>query len=520
MNLSFEKFAAILLGIVTLVFMALLLNIHIELIATPVPVDIFEGIMPAITHLIISGHIPFTAATEPVFMDPYPPLYNFVVAPFALWFGNTLFVHRVVGGVFIVLSCWIVFYASRKKSVPVLYSLVAACLLYAALMFYSTPVASTNGLGVFLFLASVIAPWLKKFTWPGLYAGLFLGIMAFYAKQYFIFGPLYVALYVFLFESKLRAIKFCSLFAIVLVLSLVVINQLFPYFIGDVILSQRNALKELARYGMASYKVSFRQALVYIEVYFGLVLLIIFHVVFRFMEKKKDAPIGHEKTVSFLDMASIDAPLISPKMEYFAFCFVCSMLIVVFYLGKNPGNYMTYFFQLMSPFLLLSVFDIFKDRSRKMVVLSLPLLCWCLYSSYSMIHKDFTVDMKPWRQVERLISNNSRIFASPMLVMLMIKNDKELYDAGQAWMFQLSMGGPWFLQSDSKALSDNKIWGTYEDKLRNMVKNKQFDLLLLGPHMHAPKYYRRYYRRTESYRLNMTDRLGGGVKQVDVWRPK
>src|SRR5699024_9525793 len=128
------------------VFLGLLLHLHFELVTIPIPIDIYEPSMLSITHLIASGHIPYTAATLPVYMDVYPPLYNALMAPLAILFGNTFLIHRLMAALFIGVACWLCYYAARKKSVPKLYALTMVTLLYAAWLFYSTPLALPNSL--------------------------------------------------------------------------------------------------------------------------------------------------------------------------------------------------------------------------------------------------------------------------------------------------------------------------------------------------------------------------------------
>src|SRR5699024_1111625 len=90
-----ESLTKVALGIATLIFLVLLLWLHAHLITVPVPIDSYESAMLSITHLIASGHIPYTAANTPVYMDTYPPLYNLLMAPLVLAFGNTFLIHRI-----------------------------------------------------------------------------------------------------------------------------------------------------------------------------------------------------------------------------------------------------------------------------------------------------------------------------------------------------------------------------------------------------------------------------------------
>ena len=87
------------LGLTTLAF-ALLRN-HTSIITFPTPLDYYEGTVPLVTGLIARGIDPYGLAQQPVYAYVYPPLYNLIVAPLTLVFGNTFLVHRLVSAAFI-----------------------------------------------------------------------------------------------------------------------------------------------------------------------------------------------------------------------------------------------------------------------------------------------------------------------------------------------------------------------------------------------------------------------------------
>lgn len=504
----------------TIIYIAVLVIIHIRTINVPVPIDLFETTMPAITGLIAHGHIPYTAAYEPIYMDPYPPLYNIVMVPFVLAFGNSLFIHRLVAGIFIGLCCWICFYAARKKGIPALYTTIIAALVYAALLYYSTPVASTNALGTFLFLASIIIPWARNFTWPSLFVSLATGILAFYAKQYFVFAPVYVALYLFLFRSKLRAIQYGVLFGSVLLLSLVLVNHICPFFLGDTIFAQRN---RVALFG--SLKFAYQQMIFFVKIYAGIfILVLICGARWLIRWRRRERPVPDDKQSIQLNITTPNAALFDRTFEYFTFCFIVSTLLIGLFLGKNPGNFMTYLFQMMTPFMLLSVFGMFRQRTGKTVgkaaILSLPLLLWCMYNSYSIISKDFDVDPGPWQHVDQLIKENNRILTSSILVMSMIDNNKYLYNAGKAGMFPASGKRPSIFGGKASEKQVDEIWSEYKRKLQGMYEHKEFDLLLIFGYGSHPEEFNRYYTHTETIPLSLTKRRGGGTWGIQVWLPK
>ncbi|MBK6738496.1 MAG: hypothetical protein IPG64_11550 [Haliea sp.] len=181
---------------------------HLQIVSHEYPLDYNETGMLVTTATIAHGDNPYSLESQPIRVSLYPVLYNILVAPLSRVFGNTLELHRAVNGLFILGSCAICFYLCRRDSATRTESLTAAVLVYAGLLFYSTPIASINGLGLFLFLSAIAIPWVYGFSTRSLAVSIVFGLLAFYTKQYFIASLGYVALYLFLAESKKRAIYF------------------------------------------------------------------------------------------------------------------------------------------------------------------------------------------------------------------------------------------------------------------------------------------------------------------------
>ena len=216
---------------------------HAKLISHEFPLDYNEAGMLVITSTIAHGGNPYSLESQPSQMSVYPPLYNIFVAPLSRVFGNTLELHRIFSGLFIMACAALCFYLCRRDSGARAESFIAAALVYAGLLFYSTPIASPNGLGLFLFLAAITVPWVNGFSTRSLAVTIVLGILAFYTKQYFIACLGYVALYLFLAESKKHAICFglAALAAFIVVLALVCYTS--PYYLEDTFFAVQSGSK-------------------------------------------------------------------------------------------------------------------------------------------------------------------------------------------------------------------------------------------------------------------------------------
>lgn len=537
----------LLLLVATIFFLALLLKIHVLLITCPVPINGFEGTMLVITQSIANGVNPYTASNLPIHMDVYPPFYNMIMAPIALFLGNTLQVHRLISGLFMGLACWLCYYAMRKENIPRVYAGAGAVLMYGALLYYEAPIASTNTLGLAIFLATVILPWANNFSRRSLLLSILLGLLSFYTKQYFVIGPVYISAYLFITQSKIRGLKYAGTFLACLVISLIAVRFIAPFYINNTIFIPRNIAD--ASYSMHH---SLDQAAQFAKLFSGVLgMVFIYCIVWLFTRFRRRPTLnrirGH--IAPSLNLHNVHSPLIKKRINYFAFCFTASTLIVLFYLGTNTGTFMTYLFQLMLPFLLMASFGCFKKQHTFPLVIFPLLVIWSFYRVYGFIPKDFSVDNVPWHQVNHLIANHDKIYAVNFLVPSLVKHNKKLYDDGQTIYFLLfstrgvnftsnlklsrdrGYQAPIYRSSEITAATQ-QIWSNYANGMYSMLKEKKFDLLLLGKYPFGisliaqtkgkswKNLLHKNYTRVDSFRLSLTNRRGGGEWTVYAWKPK
>jgi len=490
--------------------------------------------MPQITRLIADGHNPYAAENLPVHTDVYTPLYNIIVAPLTWIFDNSLQLHRVVAGVFIIVSCLICFFATRKAGRSSLHSLAATCLLYAVLLFYSTPVASTNSTGLMFFMATLVIPWFSRFSYSSLAAAALCALLAFYGKQYFIAGAVFLAAYVLLFVSKWRAVVFAAVFVSILVLSLIVVQSFGPHFLNNTIFIPRNVVASCE-----SQSVALGQLVVFCKTYAGLLIILLVRVLYKAYRGKYFSKNLFSWLASLqLNFRSANQPVFKLKFDHFWFCFICATLVVVFFLGRNPGNYMTYFFQLMSPFLLIGGFT-FLSKHKATGIIALPLIFYCYFQSYALLPKDFSFNIKNWEKVEKLIQESDEVFCSPILLMSLLDNDKTLYRGGHTNVFPYAEKKQYLPKVTIKDEKVSRIWNDYLRRLYDNISKKKFNLVLLTrldrlkvfsstptPGIEGETiasgvgYFQQFYKLTETIPLSLTKRLGGGIYKVEVWRPK
>lgn len=524
-----EKLWGLVLPGAAMILLLGLLHHHWQIVTAPVPLDLYEGTMPLITSIIAEGQNPYTKAFQPQAADVYPPLYNMLVAPLTRIFGNTFELHRSVSAIFIFAAVIFCGLASAKVSGSRRHGFAAATMFYAALLFYATPVSSTNAPGVAVYLIGLLIPWYFRFSNASLLFGLVCGVLTFYTKQYFILSMAMLCLYTFLYVSMSRALMLGILYACALISSLAIVHATSPYYLDNTLFAPSAAMK-----GLQSWEILAIQLRMYAHTYSGLLLVMFAATTAAVIKLGAAGSMAKIRTHLQLARKGIKGPLLSANGDFFWFCLLWSSIVIVFYLGRNPGNYMTYLFQLMSPFLLILAFRSMASLPPKMAIIA-PLALFSIYQAYAILPKDFSTNLDSWRQVEKLIQENDQILATQMLVMPLLRNNKEVHQDGHTFYFPLAVKKPTFFIKEKEEDRVSAIWNEYITNLYRKIERKEFDLILVSPweirgifernpppfkDISGRKFLSRHYKTEQTIKLSMTDRYGGGTYSVQVWRPK
>lgn len=496
-----------------IIFAGLIAYNHFRIISAPTPIEAYEGTTLYITGLIAHGHNPYAFAFQPEATDVYPPLYNMVIAPLTLVFGDTLQLHRLVCGICIVLSSGLLAVAARRSGARWIDCASAAVIAYGALIYYSTAIAGISALGELLFLASVLVPWLWDWSGRSLVVSVVCGILAFYTKQYFLLSLGIVSVYLFLATSKTWALIYASAAAGALAASLVVVHLTSPYFLADTVFAMRTVAAVFSLFSHAT-----QQLLVFCEVYAGLILIAAAWAGAMLWSAFRT---GQSPWPSLrLDILSLQAPLLQAPISYPWLGFAISTAAILLSLGQNEGNYMSYLFQLMTPFLLLGVCTapLLRGRWR---ALALLLYLVTLWNVYDFLPKDFNV--QGWKRARTVMCASQDPLATPMLLWSVLECRKPVHNGGGSGYFLLATP-PDFLEPRDPSRRPAQIWRRYMNDLTRGVCDRRFDVLALvsgtGPGDVDSTIVQRYYQETEQFPLSFGERQGGGRFLVHIWRPK
>ena len=449
-----------------------LANYSWTIIATPYPVEYREGAILLLTDFFIHGMNPFSLANHPLMTNNYGFLYNLVVLPFAMIFGNTLAIHRIISILFILASCTLIVLTLRKIDVAWPFAVAGGGIVLASLLFTVTPLARPDALGEFFFLLTILFPWYRKFDTQALLVSGLAGILAFLSKPYFILSVGMVSMYLFTFVSKKRGLFYTLSVMGSLIFVLYIINTYFECYFLDVILN--NILNS----SLSDSHLQ-KQLILFVKTFLPSSLILLLAASNNIIQKPSRAT-GLSGKQQSLDIFHFDKPLVHFPINYFVFFLEFTLIIVLLLLGKHLGAYMSYFFQLITPALILVIFQQ-KDVLDKNAAITVPLilinfslLCfWVLYPN-----KLSMSQQKEWDKLYRYIARSADILNSPVLVPEMVRLSIMPADSGQTeYYFNTRPYDSNPLAPDYEKVSQQGK--KYLEMIRTKIQNHGYDYVIV-----------------------------------------
>lgn len=513
-----------------LLLLALVLH-HWQIIVAPFPLDYYEGTTLLITQIFAEGGNPYTQSFQPAAMYVYPPLYNLLVAPLSYIFSDPFMLHRGVCAVFIMLSSALVYRAVLHAGGGNHHALAAAAICYAGLLFYATPISSTNALGVLLYLLCLYIPWRRGFTPSSLWWAVALGVASFYAKQYFILGMGIICSWLLLYRSVYSSFRLGLIFSGALVASLSLVHLSSPYFLDNTLFSTAISAGRLQNSSIALLQ--YRDLAI---LYWPLIALLAVQLIMTVLGTNGGEL--RDAVRSALPRLHWNEPgrdsLERTTVGFFWLATLVCSVIVFLSLARNPGNYLSYLFQLLSPLLLIATFAGWKSLPAK-VRFAQPLVLIVFYQVWALLPQDFSSTPDGWKRVDTIAASEEHIFASQMLVAALLKHDREVYQDGHTFYFPLAADKPaWFIKENHQQRVTT-IWETYIADLYRGIADQKFDAIMLtswdfrgvfvtnpphGSELSGRDFLLQYYKLSEVFPLSMTGRHGGGTYEMRVWRPR
>jgi hypothetical protein len=490
-----------------------------KIILFPYALELREGAIQLSTQALLNGINPYSLSNNPIYINVYGILYNLIVLPFAALFGNTLPLHRFISGIFIVGQLLIIAKVMRMRKTSWQAILLALLFMSIGQLFLTSPLARPDTFGNLLFLLTLFIPLLNKFSSPSLLVSAMLGVLSYQTKAYFLIGILIVAAYLFLFISKKRAILYTLLAGILFVISIFFIHSFLETFFSNTLYLYTDVTSK-------NYSFMVKQSLKFAKDYWGF-LMIALGVLYSLINKKIS---GNDQKV-YADIRNFDAPFINIHFDFLLFCFLVSSAAVVIVLGEHSGTYMTYYFQLITPFLVMYTI-IWLDHLKNYRNLIFSVLLLTLFTQGI---DNLKVDFLPfgkndWLKLESYVLKSDRILNSPLDVSILIEQKKEVAISGYTQYFFMYSKAPFFLYPDSEKINQeglkylNEISRNITDKKYDFletIQNDNYEPLLLGERLNISQsngdFIRKYYHLVETLTLPMPHTYEEW--KIGIWKP-
>jgi hypothetical protein len=447
---------------------------HITLITTPIQQEYREGAQIVITNSFINGAIPYSFDSLPLNTNPYGFLYQAVCYYFGLVFGSSFLIHRLISGFFILISLAIIFLIIRKAGVSQVVATSATALMYVSFLYGSTPLARPDALGEVLFLAAVLIPYFRKFDYVSLIISVCLLFFILLTKLYFVTAFFIVFLYLLFFVSKKKAFIYGVLFSLIFTSWLIFVFFLFDTYLNQVIGSMAKATalsNSVLRMQLNFYLVS------YLIIFLSATFIIVKRVRLSKFFKLK---MRMDNKQSFFNLKDFDNPLLQINISYINFCLIITLSLLCLLWGRSDGGWMGYFYQLLSPFLIIRM-AIFYEENIGISGAYLFLLNAGLFFLIYFTSTQSLVDTKNWEQIWSLIDKHENIYGSAAVSGSLSQHNKQVYDTGLtlgSWasIFNPHGLGRIFLNKNNSIQNKNEV---YCNQILSQLHFKKFDLIMM-----------------------------------------
>ena len=178
------------------------------------------------------------------------------------------------------------------------------------------------------------------------------------------------------------------------------------------------------------------------------------------------------------------AALKSLVSNFYLFCFVWTVAVIYFKLGRHGGSWLGYLFHLITPFLLiltaLSVRGLPRWRFLFSALIIFNFFTITVDHSFAKHLKRLNSEPKEWNVIESLVASHQNIFNSPAITGMLVEHHRQVYDSGQSDVFKIGAYRNSFLKHFSRP--DGRITARYYAylfEIMEKVKRKEFDAIII-----------------------------------------
>lgn len=424
---------------------AWLFLLHLRLILSPAPQEMREGGELVITQFLLQGRNPYALAELPAGTDVYGILYNLLVTPFAVLFGNSLAVHRTVSGAAILAACFLVQRMLRQRGTEPGLAIAGALLFYLASIYFVAPLARPDGLALLLSVASIAVLYREELSFGRFGLGLALAVAALFTKLYLAYPPFVLAAYWFLFRARRRGLALGAAALVVAVLALAAVTLLLPAYLNVVVLANAES---------AVYEPD------------------------HLLRQTRDWALYQLPLLVALAVLALRSGG-RVRLDLFGFTALANGAVFLFWLGGHSGAHMTYLLQLVSPALILALWPHlpWAGWGRTAVLAALPLALAFNLHWFPRSFAAFSQAEETYRGLERSVAQHGNVLGGTEAAVALLRAGQKVLDTGQSEYFGAAVGQrvlpllvpPMLLQ---------QRWDAMRTEIQDGIEGRRYDLVV------------------------------------------
>lgn len=313
------------------------------MVVSPAPQEMREGALLIATMSVLDGQNPYALATLPGPANVYGILFPVLAAPFALVFGTGLPALRLANAAGLLVATAILWRACRRQGATPAMAGLGTAMALLGWLYWVTATARPDGVALALMMAALLVFAANPLRTRNFLLCLAFSLLAFSAKLYFVFPAFFAAAFVFLRGHFRRGLTYGAAAGLALLATMWGLGLAFPGWLAVAIGANLSAtafdhdhlLRQLRDYAR-----------------FSPPLLVLAAVLV----------IGWRPRWAQLD--------------FWGFTALASTAALLVKLGGHPGAYLTYFFHMLTPPLVVVLTGAAGARllPRRAMLLAFPLV--------------------------------------------------------------------------------------------------------------------------------------------------
>ena len=433
---------------------------HLFILFAPWQLEYREGAVLLQVRGLLHGINVYSQEQLPLYLNVYGSIYNSVGWLFCKMMGEGFFPLRLISFLSILASLFLLNDILRRKRVLVDIRLALCLYMYFGLLFATTPLARPDALG---FLSFMLCFWLFEVFQASLWSMvmiIILSLLGFLIKQYFVITAPLVISYVFFFRSKRMGLIFTAMFLGALVLVYGLDTRLLPGYLPLALAATSGGATPLS---LHSTVYMLKQTGEFAGLYLGALLLCL-----RDCKRFSGSWRQRLRSLSFPCYASL-----------------LIVALLTLKLGHHMAASLTYYLQLLAPFILVSIApaDVGMGGITRFAALQISIVCLLTtVMAVKAIHSPFRV-LRTGRQISAVYKDvlpYREVLGSPMLVSTLLDQHKLVYYSGQSeYLMAVTDKRALHLPGLDPTPSDcSRIEMAFEERVSSMIVTRQFNMIV------------------------------------------